>query len=347
MGSWGVGPLDNDTAAVWLIRFEETPASQRAAMIRTTLASAGDQDRMVKLWDVATGRERASLPGHTDRVYSVAFNPDGKLLASGSFDKTVKLWDVATRQERATLRGHTDWVWCVAFSPDGRTLASGGCAMALKLWDVSSGKERATLEGQEGVICVAFSPDGNTLASGSLFYSLCLWDVPSGERRFLEAPRWFGETSVDHPSYVAFSPTGAKMSDGLRVPGAHDGMRSFQFEAGDQLRFDGDLDQNRVGEDPGDRFAASLHFLWGYRTGNRQTDRRAIRAEGCPGSLGKLCQSRRNPIDKGGDPRFVRQPVEQLAGNIDGEPSRPIVGDMSISPLVANCQSSLPSGDRA
>ena len=107
---------------------------------------------------------------------------------------------------------------------------------------------------------------------------------------------------------------------------AHDGVRGFQFEAGDQLRLDRDLDQNRMSEDSGDRFAASLDFLWGYRTGSRQTDRRAIRAERCPGSLRKLCQSRRDPIDKGGDARLMRQSIEQLAGNIDGKPSRPIVG---------------------
>src|SRR4029077_13161834 len=66
---------------------------------------------------------------------------------------------------------------------------------------------------------------------------------------------------------------------------AHAGVRGFQFEAGDQLGLDRDLDQNRMSEDSGDRFAAGLHLHWGYSTGNRQTDRRAIRAERCPGSL--------------------------------------------------------------
>jgi WD40 repeat protein len=63
-----------------------------------TLASASE-DRRIKLWDVAAGKERATLKGHTAEVLSVAFSPGGKTLASGSADKTIKLWDVATGKQ--------------------------------------------------------------------------------------------------------------------------------------------------------------------------------------------------------------------------------------------------------
>ena len=82
-------------------------------------------DDPVRLWDVATGKNTATLKGHTGPINSVAFSPDGKTLASGSWDKTIKLWDVATGKSTATLKGHTDLVCSVAFSPDGKTLASG------------------------------------------------------------------------------------------------------------------------------------------------------------------------------------------------------------------------------
>ena len=108
-----------------------------------TLASASG-DKTVRLWDLATNKERATLKGHAELVTSVAFSPDGKILASASYDKTVKLWDVATGKERVTLKG-TQAVWSVAFSPDGRMLASAGGSIVnapgeLKVWDIATGE---------------------------------------------------------------------------------------------------------------------------------------------------------------------------------------------------------------
>src|SRR5438309_1868007 len=85
---------------------------------------------------------RATLQGHKSMVFSVAYSPDGKTLASGSNDATIRLWDVATGKERATLQGHKDLVRSVAYSPDGKTLASGSNDATIRLWDVATGKER-------------------------------------------------------------------------------------------------------------------------------------------------------------------------------------------------------------
>lgn len=62
-----------------------------------TLAS-GSIDRMVQLWDVATGKQLATLKRHTDPVWSVTYSRDGKKLASASQDKTIKLWDTSGEQ---------------------------------------------------------------------------------------------------------------------------------------------------------------------------------------------------------------------------------------------------------
>ncbi len=103
----------------------------------TTLAAATEA-REIRLWDLQTGKERASLRGHRKTVHGVAFSFDGKLLASGSLDKTVKLWDLSKGEELATFRGHTSAVKCVAFAPDGRTIASGSWDNTARLWDAAA-----------------------------------------------------------------------------------------------------------------------------------------------------------------------------------------------------------------
>ena len=87
------------------------------------------------------GEEPITLKGHTAGVTSVAFNPDGKRLASASGDQTVKVWDATNGQETLTLKGHTNQVRHVAFSPDGKRLASASYDWMVKVWDTTSGQE--------------------------------------------------------------------------------------------------------------------------------------------------------------------------------------------------------------
>ena len=77
-----------------------------------------------KVWDAVTGLQALTLQGHTSVVYSVAFSPDGKRLASASGDG-VKVWDAAAGKETLSLKGHATRVQSVVFSPDGKRLASG------------------------------------------------------------------------------------------------------------------------------------------------------------------------------------------------------------------------------
>jgi WD40 repeat protein len=171
------------------------------------------QTKDVKLWDVATGRERATL-SHSRWVWCVAFSPDGRTLASGGSGGTVWLWDVETGRVRAALTGHSPAIVAsLAFSPDGKTLASAVNRSALepadlKLWDADTGRERATLTGHTASVdCVAFSPDGKTLASAGARDPVRFWDVATGRERATL------KTHTDGFAYgVTFSPDGKTLA---------------------------------------------------------------------------------------------------------------------------------------
>ena len=140
-----------------------------------SMLASGSGDHTVKLWDVETRRNIATLK-HTTEVNAVAFSPNGIILVSGIWNE-VKLWDVETRRNIAALEGYG--FNTVAFSHDGATLASGAWRK-IDLWDVATRHNIATLEGHTGSVnAVSFSSDGTTLASGSSDGTMLLWNMSS------------------------------------------------------------------------------------------------------------------------------------------------------------------------
>ena len=167
------------------------------------------------------------LASHLDDVGSIAFSPDGQLLATGSSDRTAALWRVHDGQLVRILAGHTSFVHAVAFSDDGQLLVTASSDKTARIWRVADGEPLLTLAGHGlRLNSVAFSPNGLLVATGSSDKTARIWRVSDGELvRTLAAP----EGAV---STVKFSPDGQYL--GARV--GNKLVRIWTTSGGDEVR---------------------------------------------------------------------------------------------------------------
>ncbi|WP_226583785.1 nSTAND1 domain-containing NTPase [Microseira wollei] len=128
-------------------------------------------------------RENNRLQGHKNRVNSVTWSPNGKILASASDDNTIKLWNLEGKEIR-TLEGHTAAVNSISISPNGKILVSGSNDGTIKLWNLN-GKQIRTLKQGAGVKSVSISPDGKIVASAG-DDTIKLWNLNGKEIRTLK-----------------------------------------------------------------------------------------------------------------------------------------------------------------
>jgi WD40 repeat protein len=143
------------------------------------LLAAGGDDPVVRVWDVDSGKELYQLDGHQDKVRSITFAPDGKLLATLSGGR-VRLWNPATGREVFPADGHHGTVQALAVSPNGKTLASAGNRAAL-LWDLPAGKLVGFLQGGvQPIETLSWAPDGRSFA-GWGWGNYLGWDAPTGK----------------------------------------------------------------------------------------------------------------------------------------------------------------------
>jgi RNA polymerase sigma factor (sigma-70 family) len=224
-------------------RFAVAPDGKALAVLY-----AGDTDRDpkaadlqggVRLFDPATGRAIRSVRGHKHMAISLAFSPDGKLLATGGYrsDLDVRLWDAGTGKEVRVIHVAA-MVPSLAFSPDGKVLAIGQDDGRVALRDAATGKQLRELKGAtDSTLALCFSPDGRLLAAagpvetdGKRTTEARLWDLRTGE--LLHSWR-------DTATSLAFTPDGKALAIlgkdgvvrlwGVKAPDAADPKADYGF----------------------------------------------------------------------------------------------------------------------
>jgi WD40 repeat protein len=149
------------------------------------LATVGMDGQLI-VWDAQSGQRLFDYQDAIGGLKSVAFSPDGKLLAIGSTGEpvdtigTATIVEVASGEILSTMPGHAGWVWGLAFSPDGERLATVDFRGVGRVWDVVTGEPLIELTGPPSGFSVTYCSTGDRLATGSGDGTITLWDAESG-----------------------------------------------------------------------------------------------------------------------------------------------------------------------
>lgn len=169
---------------------------------RTVLTGGAE----LRQWLYASPTAIRTLTGHGGSVYSAAFSPDGRTIASTSADQTVRLWDAATGAQSKQLSGHVGAVYSSSFSPDGALLVSCGADKTVRLWDTLGGRQLKQIPvGDGSLYTVAFFPDGKRIAAAGLDRKIYLVDALTGK---------VDDVLEKHPDYiyrVTFNQSGSRL----------------------------------------------------------------------------------------------------------------------------------------
>ena len=214
------------------------------------MIASGSTDGTVRLWDTATGKQKAILNWTSwvsflfswlnAPIHSVAYSPDGNTVAAVSLDRKLRLWDTRTRKLKFTLTGHTGPVDSIVYSPDGKTIATAGGweDQTVRLWDAVTGETKVVLTGYTRINTTAYAPDGKTLATGEQYRknSPQLWDTSTRKRKTT-----YTEHTDSTLASIVYSPDGDTIAavnsrdNTVRLWHAKTGKHKFTFKPANEF----------------------------------------------------------------------------------------------------------------
>jgi WD40 repeat protein len=218
-----------------LPRWAESVRSDKKSELDVYKLASGSADKTVRIWSVANKSTLATLSVHRDDVRSVAWSPDGSILATGSYDSHICLWERLSEKSRS-LRQHRGGILSLAWSPDSQVLASGSDDHTIALWDRATEQSHLLPRTHKNwVSSLSWSPDGELLASGSTDSTIVVWS------RSRELPLMILEGHTGGIKCIRFSPDGrilaSKSRDGTVRFWLRDGWKTLAILQEDTSRF--------------------------------------------------------------------------------------------------------------
>ncbi|MCX6612052.1 MAG: hypothetical protein NTW74_14510 [Acidobacteria bacterium] len=176
---------------------------------RRFVATSKPEERTVRIWDLASGKEKHTLPDGIGGSAGLTFSPDGETVVSANYDNDIRVWKTQSGELVKKVEDMTGAMFASAFSPDGKQLVMAGLDETVYVWDAKTFALTRKLKGHgETIASMAISPDGRTLVTGGFDVitvknpvKLSVWDLASGKIvKSISAPH--------RVARVAFSPDG-------------------------------------------------------------------------------------------------------------------------------------------
>ena len=205
------------------------PAGATAASSdRRLIATASADERSIRVWNLATGEQRHSLPDGVGGAASLVFSPDGETVVSANYDNDIRVWKTSSGELVRRVEDMTGAMFAAEFTPDGKHLIMGGLDETVYIWDAKTFTLLRKLKGHgETIASLAISPDGRTLVTGGFDVftvknpvKVAIWDLASGTiTRTIRAPHVAASVAFSPDSQWIALAAGEKVVELWKVKG--------------------------------------------------------------------------------------------------------------------------------